>query len=739
MLPTKVSICMSVLNHVEWMKESIQSVVGQTFQQWELLIVDDGSTEDVQGAVASFNDTRIRCYRWDENRGVPHGSNFALSMACGDYVCVLSAGETIAPEKLEQQHEYLETHPDVDCVWGLPTMHGSSAIPVEQRFGERPGWMQMEMRAHNRSNEAWLKCLLNLEGVPIGGGSLMMRRSVMKDLGYFDPKLTIFTDHDLYCSFFEKGYTGVVLPYVWALDKGSEEIAGSVREKHQDKAAPEFAYVRAKHPMPTPKTTGRVTIGIPCYNHAKYLPDAVNSALAQTHQDLEVMILNDGSTDNFDEVAAQFTDPRVQILSFPQNMGIDAAANQMALRSTGDWYMTLAADDWIEPDTVEKCLKEFEKDPWLEFVATQTDFFDVEKKPLERDHGFKNIPAATNFATREEWLSNLRIGNSYFGVGLYRKNVLLDIGGWEEKYKVISDYQVYLKLLARGNIRVVEEKLTHTRVHESNRSILRGEKAQELPWLYHEARKPFYRQLMKVVIATPFYEMKGFSPYIQSLIQTTRLLTAVGIDWAYLELSGDSYVHRARNTMCDLFLSDPDATDLFFIDSDMAWNPQAFVDMCMLPDPVVGGSYPVKNAWDAWTSIPDVVVENGANHFRGRDLGNGTALIEARVLAGGFLRIKRHVLESYKAHFPDLWYREASTDPKNPDRRFTQFFASQSQDHQFYGEDHWFSSRLRDMGMQMMIYPNATICHFGVKGWQGNYDTYLKDEKKKQDAQPTVN
>jgi hypothetical protein len=57
---------------------------------------------------------------------------------------------------------------------------------------------------------------------------------------------------------------------------------------------------------------------------------------------------------------------------------------------------------------------------------------------------------------------------------------------------------------------------------------------------------------MKVVIATPFYEVKAFSPYIVSLMATMRLLTAVGIDWDFREISGDSYVHRARNTICDL-------------------------------------------------------------------------------------------------------------------------------------------------------------------------------------------
>jgi hypothetical protein len=234
---------------------------------------------------------------------------------------------------------------------------------------------------------------------------------------------------------------------------------------------------------------------------------------------------------------------------------------------------------------------------------------------------------------------------------------------------------------------------------------------------------------MKVVICTPFYELKGFSPYIISLTNTIRLLERCNIEWRFKDLSGDSYVHRARNNMCDMFLEDPEATDLFFIDSDMAWNPESFVNMCMLPEPVVGGSYPVKNGWDNWTSIPKFQEVDGVPRLLGRDLGDGTALIEATVLAGGFLRIKREVLELFREKFPDLWYREPSTRPDEPGRKYTQFFAAQSEDHQFIGEDHMFSKRLREMGVPMFIYPNATIEHFGVKGWLGNFDKFLKEQK----------
>ncbi len=235
-----------------------------------------------------------------------------------------------------------------------------------------------------------------------------------------------------------------------------------------------------------------------------------------------------------------------------------------------------------------------------------------------------------------------------------------------------------------------------------------------------------------MIIATPFYELKGFSPYISSLTSTLRLMHANGIECLFMELSGDSYVHRARNTMCDLFLSDPRNTDLFFIDSDMSWDPQAFLNMCVRPEEIIGGSYPVKNQWQHWTSIPQMHEEGGQQVMKGKFLEDGSALIEAHVLAGGFLRIKRSLLEKFRAHYPDLWYYEPSSSPDEPNKQYTQFFGAESINHKFHGEDHMFSKHLRDMGAKMFIYPNVDIMHWGYQNFPGNFDRFLKQKAVEQ-------
>jgi glycosyltransferase involved in cell wall biosynthesis len=715
----RVSICSQVLNNSVALHRMVKSVCDQTFKDWELVIVDDGSTEDLQAVVDTFNDSRIKLIRLEANVGVPKGINRAMKEARGEYLGLLASDEFITPEKLEIQVAYMDEHKGVDCTWGLPG---------KGEFGERPLWEQSMLRAHNRSNEHWLRDLLAVSA-PIGGASLLMKRSVMESLGYMDENLVIFSDHELYCRFFKAGHVGVVLPYRWADESKTAEK--TQREINAGRAESELKYVRDKHALMVPKATGKVTVGIPSFNHAKYLKESVGSVLAQTHQDIEILILNDGGTDNFTDVVREFTDQRIKVMAFPENMGVWEAQNQMAFRATGEFYVPFAADDILEPTYIERCLQEFQNNPWLEMVCCHTDFVKEDGSDYNTpDNPMANIPKITA-GTREEMLVGLHPGNKYHGVGMYRTKVISDLGGWEKQYKVIADYQMYLKLLQREAYGVIPEYLVHTRVDGKNLSLLDKARAAELPHLYHAARKPYFKQLMKVIIATPFYELKGFSPYIQSLQATIRLLTQCGIDWRFMDLSGDSYVHRARNTMCDVFLQDPDATDLFFIDSDMSWNPEAFVRMCMLPEEVVGGSYPVKNHWQAWTSLPMPFEENGQHIYKGRELGDGTALIEALVIAGGFMRLKRSVLEKFRKSYPDLWYREGSSSPDDPEKRFTQFFGAEAIDHQFYGEDHMFSKKLREMGTKLYIYPNVDIVHWGYKNFPGNYDQYLRAQVKK--------
>jgi glycosyltransferase involved in cell wall biosynthesis len=721
---SKVSICSSVYNQSELLKGMIASVIGQSFKDWELIVVDDGSTEDIKKVCTDWNDPRIVYERFPENRGSIEGMNHAITLATGEYIGFLSADERIDLNKLMWQVGYLDDHPNIGGVWGLP--HNGP-------LGERPEWEQYELKAHNRSNLAWIKTLLNLEQIPIGGASWLTRKSVIDDIGGFDKSTGKCSDLELFVRFFKK-YEGRVMPYRWAWEDEANKATKplpSVEDFQKD-----WNYVRAKHSLDIPAATGRVTVAVPVHNMQTMIPHTLLSLREQTVKDVDVVVFDDASTDNtiqtIETIAAN-TGQNISIIRSTDNVGPNAAQNHMLAQCKTPFFVVLAADDLLEPTFLERCLAEFARDPWLEYVGTQTDFIDLQGKPHEGEHGFKSIMKASN-KPRDTWLQQLYYGNQYFGCGMYRTKAAQDLGGWDTTVGVLGDYDMYLKLLQRENIHVIEESLTHTRIHDNNRSILKTrEEQQELREHYHKIRLRYWQPRMKVIIATPFYEMRGFSPYIVSMTHTIQLLTRMGIEHEFWELSGDSYVDRAKNTILNKFLEDPGATDIFMIDSDMQWDPMSIVKMLQIPEEIVMGSYPQKNMWETWTSLPVVVAgENGHNHPVGRQLEDGTALLQAAFIAGGFMRIKRSALETYKEKYADYVYHDSGADPHHPTRTYTEFFtcerAKMTDDGPMlrWGEDRVFGKRMKEIGIDGWIYPNIDFGHYGIKGWMGNYDRFLR-------------
>lgn len=105
-----VSIVMPSYNTAEYIGASIQSVLNQTYKNWELLIVDDCSTDNTDAVVAGFADSRIRYLKNEKNSGAAVSRNYALREAKGRWIAFLDSDDLWAPEKLEKQVAFMLTH-----------------------------------------------------------------------------------------------------------------------------------------------------------------------------------------------------------------------------------------------------------------------------------------------------------------------------------------------------------------------------------------------------------------------------------------------------------------------------------------------------------------------------------------------------------------------------------------------------------------------------------------------------
>lgn len=112
-----ISVLMPVYNtKEEFLKESIQSILKQTYSDFELIILDDGSKNDIEPVIKSFNDDRIKFYRNEKNLGVSKTRNKLLDLAKGKYAAFQDADDISLPERLQKQINFLENNPEISAI-----------------------------------------------------------------------------------------------------------------------------------------------------------------------------------------------------------------------------------------------------------------------------------------------------------------------------------------------------------------------------------------------------------------------------------------------------------------------------------------------------------------------------------------------------------------------------------------------------------------------------------------------
>ncbi len=182
----KVSVAIPTYNYARFLGEAIQSVLDQTFEDFELIIVDDGSTDSTREVVMSFKDGRIK-YIYQKNRGVSAARNTGITASVGEYVAFLDADDMWLPQKLALQVKAMDSAPRAGVVY---TDH--------YHFDPRTGLVtrtsfQNRKRPPPRGRvlEQFIESFL---GTP---STLLIRRDVFAQVGMFDETLKGCEDDDM--------------------------------------------------------------------------------------------------------------------------------------------------------------------------------------------------------------------------------------------------------------------------------------------------------------------------------------------------------------------------------------------------------------------------------------------------------------------------------------------------------------------------------------------------------------
>jgi glycosyltransferase involved in cell wall biosynthesis len=190
----KVSVVICTYNRAHFIAESIQSVLDQTFADFEIIVVDDGSTDNTKEAVDSFQDPRIR-YVYQENRGLSAARNTGIRTSIGEYISFLDSDDIWLPQNLELMVKRLDSRPDVAFVC-------SDLYFFDDATGAILGRVWHNKRSDNSVNpKKAARCALRYllqRGCFITAIAMVVRREVFTEVGYFDESLINHVDWDLF-------------------------------------------------------------------------------------------------------------------------------------------------------------------------------------------------------------------------------------------------------------------------------------------------------------------------------------------------------------------------------------------------------------------------------------------------------------------------------------------------------------------------------------------------------------
>lgn len=179
----KISVVMPVLNGEKYIKQSIESILVQTFKDFEFIIINDASEDNTEKIILSFNDDRIRYYKNEENIGIPRSLNKGIQLVKGKYIARMDADDISLPNRFEEQFNYLENNYDIALV-------GSWVEFIDENGNKKNIWKVP-------SDFLLIKFFL-LSGNCLAHSSIFFRKSFIDKIGGYNNDFKYSQDYELY-------------------------------------------------------------------------------------------------------------------------------------------------------------------------------------------------------------------------------------------------------------------------------------------------------------------------------------------------------------------------------------------------------------------------------------------------------------------------------------------------------------------------------------------------------------
>lgn len=393
----KFSVITPSYNQGKFIEQTIQSVINQNYANYEHIILDGGSSDETIEILKKYPHLM-----WisEKDRGQSDALNKGFELATGEIIAWINSDDWYEPNAFSAVAKFFEENQDKNVVMGNCNLVDVNGNIFDRVINAERGFEELKNYKVSRS-------------IPTQP-AIFFRKKLLEEFGLLDINLNYVMDYDLWMRFAKKNRF-YHLGQTFANYRFHQDA--KIGDNNWEKVFPECEIVRQRY-VPAEEDP-MVSVIIPCYNYARYLPEAVESVVNQTYKNFEIIIVNDGSTDNTKEAAEaliqKYSNYKIKFIS-QANSGLPAVSRNKGIsEASGEYILPLDADDKIDSNMLMECVREMQGGSPNRIIYTARQDFDGNNSVV--------IPYVYNF-------ERLKRENFMSYCSLFQKKMWKSIGGY---------------------------------------------------------------------------------------------------------------------------------------------------------------------------------------------------------------------------------------------------------------------------------------------------------------------
>lgn len=446
-----VTCVVAIYNAEKYLAQGVESLLGQSYKNLEIILVDDHSTDESWELCKQYasKHKNVIAVQTKANSGGPlTGRRLGIARARGEWITFMDGDDYVKRDYIKHLVEATENGTYDIAVTGHSRLHTDGTV-VEFK------WKDYRQSTEERLKDFYLHFIqgkFNTDPTDTVGQNLI-RADVCKRTNLDDLPANIYgEDTVMALSFLANSSGGVNFvnhhDFIWRQVPGSGSNGGFYRRADRDAfyATCDAIFSRSDIKKIVGTDIGKVSIVIPIYNVEKYLRHCLDSVLAQTYSNLEVILVDDKSPDNSGKIADEYAarDARITVIHKPKNEGLNMARATGFQASSGTYVMFVDSDDLIARDCVEFAMRTTIKHK-TDFVKFNLSTFKDEQSLPSKLHSTDELNREVVVSGKKE-LYKTRFDSQVVGLakstvwgGLYRSDAVRKINWEDANYRQYED------------------------------------------------------------------------------------------------------------------------------------------------------------------------------------------------------------------------------------------------------------------------------------------------------------